>query len=270
MSRVVWNADGLRLFETGVDRGVLFVGDEPGVPWNGLTGVNEAYDGGEPAPYYIDGYKYLNLSRKTEFGLTVTALTSPPKFGVCEGFGYLRRGLSIDEQYHEPFNFSYRTLVGNDTLGTNYAYKIHLLYNALATPTSRSNVTLNNVVTPNVLSWTFSSKPERFSQNRSSSHLVVQSRDTSAVVLGYLEALLYGTDDTTARFPNTEDLDLLFSWETVEFSFPVFVRGRSDALPPLGSVVTPGTAYLIDQNLFVRGFSEWIDVGEPPIPLGFS
>ena len=45
--KIVWDAEGERLFETGVDRGVLYPIDETGaygagVPWNGLTSVSKA------------------------------------------------------------------------------------------------------------------------------------------------------------------------------------------------------------------------------------
>ena len=64
--KIVWDAEGERLFETGVDRGVLYPIDETGaygigVPWNGLTSVSESPEGGEPNPIYADNQKYLNL-----------------------------------------------------------------------------------------------------------------------------------------------------------------------------------------------------------------
>lgn len=62
MSRLTWSAVGERYYETGVDRGVLYVGDQPGVAWTGLTSVSESPTGGEARAFYIDGVKYLNLS----------------------------------------------------------------------------------------------------------------------------------------------------------------------------------------------------------------
>ena len=45
MAKLVWDETGKRLYETGVDRGVLYPqvsGAYPnGVAWNGLTGVTE-------------------------------------------------------------------------------------------------------------------------------------------------------------------------------------------------------------------------------------
>lgn len=47
MSRIQWDLTGERTYETGVDRGVLYVYDhegkkyKQGVGWNGLTAINE-------------------------------------------------------------------------------------------------------------------------------------------------------------------------------------------------------------------------------------
>ncbi len=41
MTRLVWDQLGDRVYETGLDRGVLYFTDGGGVPWNGLTSVEE-------------------------------------------------------------------------------------------------------------------------------------------------------------------------------------------------------------------------------------
>ena len=56
MTRVVWDTPGERIYENGVDRGMLYI-DYLGVAWSGLVSVNEAPSGGEPKPYYLDGLK---------------------------------------------------------------------------------------------------------------------------------------------------------------------------------------------------------------------
>ena len=40
MTRITWGDTGHRFFSTGVDRGVLFLQNGSGVPWNGLVSVN--------------------------------------------------------------------------------------------------------------------------------------------------------------------------------------------------------------------------------------
>ena len=65
---IAWDEIGKRFYETGVDRGVLYVAKdtvvdptqpyEDGVPWNGLTSVTASSDGGEPSPIWADNIKY--------------------------------------------------------------------------------------------------------------------------------------------------------------------------------------------------------------------
>lgn len=45
MPRVVWNDVGKKRYEAGVDRGVLYLPDGSGVPWNGLISVEEDLSG---------------------------------------------------------------------------------------------------------------------------------------------------------------------------------------------------------------------------------
>jgi hypothetical protein len=66
MTELTWDKTGERRYETGVDRGVLFLPDETGdyttgVAWNGLTTVTESPSGAESSPQYADNIKYLNL-----------------------------------------------------------------------------------------------------------------------------------------------------------------------------------------------------------------
>ena len=76
MAKLTWDGIGKRLFETGVDHGVLFVasdagGWERGVAWDGLTAVTESPSGAEPNKQYADNIVYLNLVSAEEFGGTI-------------------------------------------------------------------------------------------------------------------------------------------------------------------------------------------------------
>ena len=66
MPKLVWDQIGDRFYETGVDKGVLYVPNESGVyttgvAWNGLTAVTESPSGAEASAKYADNIKYLNL-----------------------------------------------------------------------------------------------------------------------------------------------------------------------------------------------------------------
>ena len=92
---LVWDQEGQRPYETGVDQGVLWVFDssansgagawQDGVAWNGLTAVTEKPSGAEPTPQYADNIKYLNLISAEEFGLTIEAFFFPDEFKICDG-----------------------------------------------------------------------------------------------------------------------------------------------------------------------------------------
>lgn len=210
MTRIAWGTPGLRFFESGVDRGVLYLENESGVPWSGLTSVNEAPDGGAPRPYYIDGEKYLNIAASEEYKATISALSAPMEFGVCDGMRQLHNGLLVTQQPRQPFGFSYRTLIGNDQQGTDFGYKLHLIYNALAAPASKNNETVSTGVKTLGLSWNISTLAPRVNGIRSTAHIVIDSRLTPMNLIREVENILYGTDDEDARLPSISELITLF------------------------------------------------------------
>ena len=80
--KIKWDEVGKRLYETGVDHGVLFpMGEDnaygKGVPWYGLSAVNESPSGGEPNAVWADNIKYLNLMSAEDFGATIEASPIP-------------------------------------------------------------------------------------------------------------------------------------------------------------------------------------------------
>lgn len=209
MPRIEWNTFGTRFYEAGVDRGVLYIDDQPGVPWVGLTSVNENPSGGDPKPYYIDGVKYLNVPEAEEFEATINALTYPDEFFPCEGIAQPRLGMFLGQQRKKTFGFCYRTKIGND-LSENYGYKIHLVYNALASSTSRDNTTFSDRNDLTQFSWKIVTKPPSTPEYKRTSYIVVDSRFTDPSVLALLEDTLYGTEEDPARLPTFEELIAIF------------------------------------------------------------
>ena len=67
--------------------------------------------------------------------------------------------MRVTGQTRAPFGLSYRTLIGNDTAGTDYGYEIHLVYNATAGVTSRDHETVNDSPDAIEFSWDFSTLP---------------------------------------------------------------------------------------------------------------
>lgn len=211
MTRLSWDAAGQRFYELGVDQGVLFVGIAAGVPWTGLISVSESPTGGDPKPYYLDGIKYLNISSAEEFQATIEAYSSPPEFGPCDGTISIQNGLLVTQQPRKQFGFSYRSKVGNEAGGPDFAYKIHLVYNALCSPAQRSNKTIDDSIEPINLSWDISTLPPSITGFKPTAHLVIDSRYADLEVLSNVEDILYGSDSDSSRLPTPDELIEIFS-----------------------------------------------------------
>lgn len=211
MARLSWNDTGTRIYEAGVDRGVLYLPNEIGVPWSGLVSVSENASGGEPNPVYYDGIKISNFTTSEEFEGTLEAFTAPPEFYACEGMVAVQNGLFITQQRRMPFGLTYRTLLGSDTLGSDAGYKVHLVYNALATSSGRTHQTLSGDNEPTTFSWDISTTPPLLGGFRPTAHFVVDSRFATPELLSSLEDLLYGSEVVDPYLPSPEELYDLFT-----------------------------------------------------------
>lgn len=205
MPRLEWNKQGERFFETGLDRGVLYPDDGPGVPWNGLTAVNEAPDGGDASSYYLDGQKYLDVINPEDFAATIEALSYPQEFLPYDGMARFQ-GLTITGQPRRKFGLCYRSLVGNDTLMTGFAYKIHLVYEAKVLPSSRNRTTIGDSVELMPNSWNLVATPVGMTGRRKTAHYVVDTRDNTAEQIAVLEDYLYGNDELNPQLPSPEEV----------------------------------------------------------------
>lgn len=228
MAKIEWDKPGDRIFESGVDRGVLYPKNSPGIPWNGLVNVTQSGDGGGSDPYYIDGYKFYNDSTPEEFSGTIEAFTYPKEFSILNGDHTNGTGLYYGQQDREEFNLSYRTNLGSDS-ETNLGYKIHLLYNVLAGPSSESYSTLNNTPDPLNFSWGITTRGVRVSGVRHTAELVIKSTEVNSSTLSLLEDILYGVPGKNPRMPELEEvIDLFGDWPYLEI-----IRDQSDGLSKL-------------------------------------
>jgi len=210
MTKLQWGAAGQRFYESGVDRGVLFV-DNFGYAWNGLKAVKEDSSGGSPKPLYLDGIKYLNIAEAEEFTATIDAFSAPAEFGPCDGSLNMYAGLIATHQPRKPFGLSYRTKLGNDIDGLDHGYKIHLVYGALAGPSSRDRTSLGDSTDPISLSWPITTTPPVVSGIRPTAHLIIDSSTIDPYKLQTIEDLLYGTDLTASRLPTLAELIMIFA-----------------------------------------------------------
>lgn len=206
MSRIEWNKAGERYFEAGVDRGVLYPRIGPGVPWNGLTSVSENTSGGDMESLYFDGVKYLDIVASEDFSVTIDAFSAPPQFGASDGQKALSPGLIVTQQPRKTFGLCYRTLKGNDLVGTEYGYKLHIVYNCTAAPSAKSNLTIGATVTPGTRSWNVSTVPPPASNFKPTAHIVLDSTLVDPYGMEQIEALLYGHDGGDAYLPSVAEI----------------------------------------------------------------
>lgn len=207
MSKLVWDAIGEHRYETGVDHGVLYQVDSigkyvNGVAWNGLTSASESPSGAEAQKQYADNMNYLTLYSAEEFGMTVEAFTYPEEFEQNDGSASPVSGLNIGQQPRKSFGLSYRTKIGNDVVGDDYGYKLHLVYGCRAAPSERGYSTINDSPEAITFSWEISTTPVQITGYEPSALLTIDSTkftQTNVAKLTLLETLLYGRDATTGN-----------------------------------------------------------------------
>lgn len=269
MAPLTWDQVGEREYETGVDRGVLYHPDgagnyDEGFAWNGLTTVTESPSGAEANPQYADNIKYLNLYSAEEFGGTIEAFTYPDEFGINDGTASPAAGVSVGQQGRKSFGLCYRTLLGNDTDGTDHGYKLHLVYGATASPSEKAYGTVNDSPEAIAFSWEFATVPVAWSGGKPTSLIVVDSTEVDPAALAALEAELYGDAGSDARLPLPDEvITILGGAATVvnmnlQANQPTFANATGVVTLP----AVAGVQWLFDGDPVASGAQAPIDVGE--------
>lgn len=182
--RVSWD-EGIRAYTVGINSGMFYPQDSPGVPWNGLVSVTETGDS-TPDSIYIDGQKVRNRVLPSTFAGTIAAFTYPDEFEPYNGLSNYVSG-----QPRMNFGFSYRT---NNEL--------HVVYQATVAPSNDQYVSMADTVTPVAFQWAFTTIPVAIPNGRPSAHLIVDLDTVNASALSDLEALLYGDDSNDPSLPD--------------------------------------------------------------------
>jgi hypothetical protein len=221
MAILTWDNVGERFYETGVDKGVLYMPDSQGayingVAWNGLTSVSESPLGAESNPQYADNIKYLNLISAEEFSATLEAFTYPDEFAAYDGLATPTAGVTVGQQPRKTFGLSYRTLMGNDLEGNEFGYKIHLIYGCQASPSEKAYNTVNDSPEAITFSWEVSTTPAPVTGSKPTSVITIDSTKVDATALSTLEDFLYGTAGTDPSLPTPDDVVALFSGSVTE------------------------------------------------------
>lgn len=209
MARLHWHTDASPYYESGLDHGVLYVGNRPGVAWNGLIALAERPVGGVAEPFYIDGVKYLNHPTTEEFSATLEAFSSPKEFDICDGTAFVNSAVQIHRQLRQSFGLSYRTR-------TPTGHKIHLIYEAMAHPTARAYPSLSDSPEASTLAWSLSTQGVATTGHQAVSTITLDPGEIEESIFLDLERWLYGTDNTNPRLPSPNEILALF--QTIQFA----------------------------------------------------
>lgn len=224
MAKLVWDAIGDHLYETGVKNGVLYVPKTTGtgtdvvtdpygkgVAWNGLTGVTESPSGAEATALWADDIKYLSLISAEEFGATVEAYTYPDEFAECDGSASLVDGVTVGQQVRKTFGLCYCTTLGNDSDGDAHGYKLHLIYGCKAAPSERAYATINDSPEAITFSWELSTVPVPVTGYKPTASLTIDSTKVSAAAMTAIKKVLYGDENTDARMPLPDEVKTIIA-----------------------------------------------------------
>lgn len=250
MTALVWDAVGDRRFETGIDRGVLYIPNtagayDTGFAWNGLSKVTEKPTGASSNKQYADNQVYLNLIATEYFEADIEAFTYPDEFGQCDGTAEPEPGVAIGQQTRKSFGLAYRTKVGND-LNQDLGYKIHLVYGATAAPSQKDYQTVNDNPAAIAFSWSLTTIPVNVTGYKPTATITIDSTKVSSTALATLEQVLYGTVGVDPRLPSVDDVLAMFSGTvtTVTPTAPTYDAGTHTITIP----TVTGVTYFIDDE----------------------
>lgn len=239
---LAWDETSKRFYETGSKRAVLYKQDNTGaygngIAWSGLTGIDESPSGADATDLWADDIKYLTLRSAEQFGFTIKAYHYPDEFGECDGTAEPASGVIVYQQSRRAFGFSYVSTLGNDVQNNDYGYKIHLIYGATASPSSRSMSTINDSPEAVEFSWECSTTPVNVTGYKATAEIVIDSTKVPAAKLAQLEAILYGDGTSAARLPLPDEVISIFSGAVTDATPSAITIGSSTLTPEFATTV---------------------------------
>lgn len=212
MPRIVWDKVQDRQYESGLDRGVLYLNNGDAVPWNGLTSVVEKLDR-STEPVYYDGVKVDESITLGAFSATISAITYPDVMDTIEGKTEIRNGFFLGEQPTETFGLCYRTRIGNAVDGDEVSYKIHIIYNVIATPSDRTYASASDDPSLVEFEWDLTTTPVELPGFRGAAYITIKTEDLDPLLLEEIEKILYGSGAVDASLmPMAELVDYVNNW----------------------------------------------------------
>lgn len=213
MAKLIWDQDGTRQYEAGVDHCVLYRYNATsskweGVAWSGITSITESPEGADETELWADNIKYGGIRSAEKYGGSIEAYTWPDEWEECDGMAELgtETGIRIGQQTRQPFRLAYRTKVSND-LNPDAGYKYHIVYGATCKPSEESHETINDNPDAATYSWDFDTTPVKVTNHKPTSHLEFSSLEVTSANLTKLEDILFGRDADSSATPAVEALD---------------------------------------------------------------
>lgn len=205
MAELVWGNPVDKRYESGLDRGVLYLPDGSAVPWNGLISISEKFNQ-DSETVYFDGMKVSVLVNTGDFEANLKAASYPKEFDELQGYAELRKGVKLRDQPPQFFGLAWRTFKGNEAEGPEAAYKINVAYNLIATPSDREHQTRSDDPSLTEFEWDLSSVPEELPGFRPTAHFVIESDEVDPWLLEEIEQKLYGTYASSPYLPELSEL----------------------------------------------------------------
>lgn len=264
MPTLVWDQIGDRVWEAGVSKGVLYVENNRGIAWNGLTTVEED-SVNESEEFHFDGVKYADIVTVGDFKGTIRAITYPDEFMEFEGSPEEQTGFHIMNQPPKQFSMAYRTQIGDDLAGIDSGYKLHILWNLTAIPATRTYQSLGSNVDPTEFEWQVTSIPEPIQGYQPTAHIVLNSRKLDPAMLQDIEDILYGDDEESAYLPSLQSLaTFIRKWDRLiivdngdgTWTATSNSEGIIEMLDAVTFQITSDTAEFIDPDTYTISSSE--------------
>lgn len=224
MAKLVFDKSEERLWETGVEQCVLYTDKNTSTNnpdkayntatvWNGVTKIDEKPTGGDANDLYADDMKYASIRGAEKFEASVEAYMYPDNFAECDGSAEPVAGLRIGQQKRKPFGLCYKTAVGDansEDVDINEHYKLHLIWNATASPSEKSYQTVNENPDASTFSWELTTNPMTVTDYKPTASMTIDSAKVDVTKLTALLDILYGTTDAEPYLPTPDAVINMF------------------------------------------------------------
>lgn len=209
MAVMTWHGTGTREIEAGVSEVALFPmgssGYETGVPWNGVTAINENPSGADVTDLYADDIKYASMRAAEKFGFGIEAFTYPSAWAECDGSAEATTGVYLGQQNRKAFGLVYKSKIGDEAHpGMDKGYKLHIIYNSTASPSSRSYTTIGENPDALSFSWEANSTPVEVTGYKATCEIVIDSTKANATNLATLLGMIYGSANSDPTLPTPD------------------------------------------------------------------